>query len=144
MKVGFDYDDTVDEHVLQYQVARGFLIRAVCSCIADREIFIISARTDTEQHYLEIQAGLKGILHRNLLSENIYLGHSGKDKAILAKSLGVNIFFDDDATVVASMIEQGIDAFLVGTFLSKQYRQEWLKVTPEETLALYPKERRNG
>ena len=144
MNVGFDFDDTLDEHVPGYQGSRGFLVRAICSCLADREIFVISARKRTEENMTEIQAILKGILHRNLPSENIYLGYAGSEKAVLATKLNIRIFVDDDATVVASMIEKKIDAFLVGTFLSKEYRQEWRKVTPSNVLKLYPKERRNG
>ena len=144
MKVGFDFDDTVDEHVLQYQLARGFLVRAICSCLADREIFVISARKRTEENRNEIYAFVFGMLRRSIPLENIYLGYSGKDKAILAENLGIQIFVDDDATVVASMIDAGIDAFLVGTFLSKQYRQEWRNATPDDILVFYPEERRNG
>ena len=84
------------------------------------------------------------MLRRSIPRENIYLGYACKDKAILASSLGIKVFFDDDATVVASMIDTGIDAFLVGTFLNKGYRDTWRQVTPSDVLALYPKERRNG
>ena len=143
MKVGFDFDDTLDEHVPVYQLARGFLVRAICSCLADREVFIISARKRTEENRNEIMDFMKNI-HVTFLPENLFLGFSGEKKAILANRLGVKIFFDDDATVVASMIEQGIDAFLVGTFLNKGYRDTWREVTPSNILALYPKERRNG
>lgn len=143
MKVGFDFDDTLDEHVPVYQLARGFLVRAICSCLADREIFVISARKRTEENKNEIMDFMRNI-HVPFLPENLFLGFSGEKKAILANRLGIKVFFDDDATVVASMIDTGIDAFLVGTFLSKQYRQEWRKVTPDDILVLYPEERRNG
>jgi len=143
MKVGFDFDDTVDEHVSSFQAQRGFLIRAIAGMIARRELFIISARKDTEKNRAEIMDFMKNI-NVPFTPENLFLGFSGVKKAKLAETLGIRIFFDDDATVVASMIEQGIDAFLVGTFLSKQYRQEWRKVTPDDILVLYPKERRNG
>ena len=143
MKVGFDFDDTLDEHVPVYQLARGFLVRSICSCLADREVFIISARKDNNNNKAEIMDFMKNI-HVPFLPENLFLGFSGEKKAILASSLGIKVFLDDDATVVASMIERRIDAFLVGTFLSKGYRDTWREVTPSDVLALYPEERRNG
>ena len=143
VKVGFDFDDTLDEHVPSFQLQRSFLIRAIAGMIAYRELFVISARKDNDKNRAEIM----GFLERRwivLPSENIYLGFSGRKKAELASELGIRIFFDDDATVVASMIDEGIDAFLVGTFLSKGYRDIWREVTPSDVLALYPEERRNG
>ena len=143
MKVGFDFDDTVDEHVSSFKLQRGWLIRAITGMIATRELFIISARRDNNNNKAEIMGYMEKI-HVPFLPENIYLGYSGKEKALLAENLGIQIFFDDDAVVIASMIEKKIDAFLVGTFLSKEYRQEWRNATPDDILALYPKERRNG
>jgi hypothetical protein len=46
--------------------------------------------------------------------------------------------------VVTAMIERRIDAFLVGTFLNKGYRDIWREVTPLNVLKLYPEEKRNG
>ena len=143
MKVGFDFDDTVDEHVSSFQAQRSFLVRAIAGMIAHRELFIISARRDTKGNRAEILDRMRN-MYVPFLPENLFLGFSGVKKAILAESLGIQIFFDDDATVVASMIDEGIDAFLVGTFLSKEYRDTWRQVTPSDVLALYPEERRNG
>ena len=143
MKVGFDFDDTIDEHVEAFQLQRSFLIRALSGMIAIRELFIISARKDNNNNRAEIMDFMKNI-HVSFTPENLFLGFSGVKNAKLAKNLGIQIFFDDDATVVASMIEQGIDAFLVGTFLSKQYRQEWRNATPDDILMFYPENRRNG
>jgi len=143
MKVGFDFDDTIDEHVEAFQLQRGFLVRCFSGMLATRELFVISAREETSKNFNEILDHMRA-LHVPFLPENLFLGFSGVEKAELAENLRIKVFFDDDPVVVASMIEQGIDAFLVGTFLSKQYRQEWQRVTPEEILALYPKERRNG
>ena len=143
VKVGFDFDDTIDEHVEAFQLQRSFLVRAIAGMIAHRELFIISARKDNNNNKAEIMDYMRNI-HVPFIPENIFLGYSGKDKANLASSLGVKIFFDDDATVVASMIDTGIDAFLVGTFLSKKYRQEWKNATPDDILVFYPENRRNG
>ena len=143
MKVGFDFDDTVDEHVLQYQGAREFLVRCFSGMLAVRELFIVSARRDTKGNRGEILDHMRN-MYVPFSPDNLFLGYSGEKKAKLAVELGIQIFFDDNATVVASMIEQGIDAFLVGTFLSKKYRQEWRKVTPDDILAFYPENRRNG
>ena len=143
MKIGFDFDDTCFEHVSSFAGTRLFLLRALAGMIAIRELFIISARKATNENYTEIL----GFMKRNnivLLKQNLYLGFSGEKKAKLAKNLGIQIFFDDDATVVASMIDEGIDSFLVGTFLSKGYRDIWREVTPSNILALYPEDRRNG
>ena len=143
MKIGFDFDDTCFEHVSSFAGTRVFLLRALAGMIAIRELFIISARKATNENYTEIL----GFMKRNnivLLKENLFLGFSGEKKAKLAKTLDIQLFFDDDATVVASMIDEGIDAFLVGTFLSKGYRDTWREVTPSDVLALYPEERRNG
>ena len=143
MKVGFDFDDTIDEHVVSFQLQRSFLIRAISRMIAIRELFIISARKDTEKNRAEIMDTMEK-LHVQFSPENLYLGFSGEKKAELAVELGIRIFFDDDATVVASMIERRIDAFLVGTFTNKGYRDIWREVTPSNILRLYPKERQNG
>ena len=143
MRIGFDFDDTIDEHVPSFQLQRSFLIRALSGMIAIRELFIISARKNNNNNRAEILAYMEKI-HVPFSPDNLFLGFSGVKKATLAKTLDIQLFFDDDATVVASMIEQGIDAFLVGTFLSKQYRQEWRKVTPDDILAFYPENRRNG
>ena len=143
MKVGFDFDDTIDEHVEAFQPQRSFLIRAIAGMIAHRELFIISARRDTKGNRDEILDHMRNI-HVPFTSDNLFLGFSGVKKATLASSLGIKVFFDDDATVVASMIEQGIDAFLVGTFLNKEYRHEWRNATPDDILVFYPEERRNG
>ena len=143
MKIGFDFDDTIDEHVEAFQLQRSFLIRAIAGMIAHRELFIISARRDNNNNKAEIMGYMEKI-HVPFLPENIYLGYSGKEKALLAENLGIQIFFDDDAVVIASMIEKKIDAFLVGTFLSKEYRQEWRNATPDDILMFYPEERRNG
>jgi len=143
MKVGFDFDDTVDEHVSSFQAQRRFLIRCLSGMIAIRELFIISARKDTEKNRAEILSFMKNI-HVMLIPENLFLGYSGEKKATLAKDLGIQIFFDDDISVVESMIEKRIDALLVGTFLNKGYRDRWREVTPSNILQLYPKERRNG
>ena len=143
MRIGFDYDDTIDEHVSSFQLQRSFLIRALSGMIAIRELFIISARKNNNNNRAEILAYMEKI-HVPFSPDNLFLGFSGVKKATLAKTLDIQLFFDDDAVVVASMIEQGIDAFLVGTFLSKQYRQEWRKVTPDDILAFYPENRRNG
>ena len=143
MKVGFDFDDTVDEHVLSFQLQRGFLIRAIAGMIAIRELFIISARKDTEENRAEIMDHMRNI-HVPFSLGNLFLGFSGEKKAELAVELGIRIFFDDDAVVIASMVEKRIDAFLVGTFLNKGYRDTWREVTPSNVLKLYPKERQNG
>ena len=143
MRIGFDYDDTIDEHVSSFQLQRSFLIRALSGMIAIRELFIISARKNNNNNRAEILAYMEKI-HVPFSPDNLFLGFSGVKKATLAKTLDIQLFFDDDATVVASMIEQGIDAFLVGTFLNKGYRNAWREVTPSDVLALYPKERQNG
>ena len=143
MKIGFDFDDTCFEHVSSFAGTRLFLLRALAGMIAYRELFIISARKDTEKNRAEIMDFMKNI-HVMLLKENLFLGFSGEKKAKLAKTLDIQLFFDDDATVVASMIDEGIDSFLVGTFLSKGYRDIWREVTPSNILALYPEDRRNG
>ena len=143
MKVGFDFDDTVDEHVLQYQLARGFLVRCFSGMLAVRELFIVSARRDTKGNRDEILDHMRN-MYVPFSPDNLFLGYSGKDKAILASSLGIKVFFDDDIAVIEAMIDEGIDAFLVGTFLNKGYRDTWRQVTPSDVLALYPKERRNG
>lgn len=140
MRIGFDFDDTVDEHVSSFIVTRLFLLRALAGMIAIRELFVISARKDTEKNRAEILGFMKGN-NIVLLKENLYLGFSGKKKATLAKTLDIRLFFDDDATVVASMIDEGIDSFLVGTFLSPQYRLAWLKETPKDIIDLYPSEK---
>ena len=137
VKVGFDFDDTIDEHVSSFQLQRSFLIRALSGMIAIRELFIISARKDTEKNRNEILGFMRNI-HVPFSPDNLFLGVSGVKKAKLAKTLDIRLFFDDDATVVASMIDEGIDAFLVGTFLSKVYRDTWREVTPSDVLALYP------
>ena len=143
VKVGFDFDDTIDEHVLQYQLARGFLVRCFSGMLAVRDLFIISARRDNNNNKAEIMGYMEKI-HVPFSPDNLFLGYSGKDKAILASSLGIKVFFDDDIAVIEAMIDEGIDAFLVGTFLNKGYRDTWRQVTPSDVLALYPKERRNG
>ena len=143
MKVGFDFDDTIDEHVSSFQLQRSFLIRAIAGMIAHRELFIISARRDNNNNKAEIMGYMEKI-HVPFSPDNLFLGYSGEKKAKLSVELGIRIFFDDDATVVASMIERKIDAFLVGTFLSKGYRDTWREVTPPNILKLYPEERRNG
>ena len=143
MRIGFDYDDTIDEHVSSFQLQRSFLIRALSGMIAIRELFIISARKNNNNNRAEILAYMEKI-HVPFSPDNLFLGFSGVKKATLAKTLDIQLFFDDDATVVASMIERRIDAFLVGTFLSKGYRDTWREVTPSDVLALYPEERRNG
>ena len=143
MRIGFDFDDTIDEHVPSFQLQRSFLIRALSGRIAIRELFIISARKNNNNNRAEILAYMEKI-HVPFSPDNLFLGFSGVKKATLAKTLDIQLFFDDDATVVASMIERRIDAFLVGTFLSKQYRQEWRNATPDDILAFYPENRRNG
>ena len=143
MKVGFDFDDTIDEHVSSFQAQRSFLIRCFSGMLSTRELFIISARKATKKNFNEIWDHMKNI-NVPFLPENLFLGFSGVKKATLAKDLGIRIFFDDDATVVASMIESKIDAFLVGTFTNKGYRDIWREVTPSSILRLYPEERRNG
>lgn len=143
MRIGFDYDDTIDEHVSSFQLQRSFLIRALSGMIAIRELFIISARKNNNNNRAEILAYMEKI-HVPFSPDNLFLGYSGEKKAKLAEDLGIRIFFDDDAIVVASMIEKRIDAFLVGTFLNKGYRNAWREVTPSNILALYPEERRNG
>ena len=140
MKIGFDFDDTIDEHVSSFQLQRSFLIRALSGMIAIRELFIISARKDNNNNRAEIITFMEKI-HVPFSPENIFLGFSGVKKAKLAKTLDIRLFFDDDATVVASMIDEGIDAFLVGTFLSIQYRLAWLKETPKDIIDLYPSEK---
>lgn len=140
MRIGFDFDDTCFEHVSSFAGTRLFLLRALAGMIAIRELFIISARKATNENYTEILGFMKGN-NIVLLKENLYLGFSGKKKATLAKTLDIRLFFDDDATVVASMIDEGIDSFLVGTFLSPQYRLAWLKETPKDIIDLYPSEK---
>jgi hypothetical protein len=91
MKVGFDFDDTINEHVPSFRVQRGFLIRAVTGMIAYKEFFIISARQETEKNRAEIMQRLYA-LHVKLLPENLFLGFSGVEKAKLAETLGIRIF----------------------------------------------------
>ena len=143
MNVGFDFDDTINEHVEAFQPQRAFLIRSIAGMIAYSELFIISARKKTSKNFNEILSFMRNI-HVPFSPDNLFLGFSGVEKAELAENLGIKVFFDDDATVVASMVEKRIDAFLVGTFLSKGYRDTWRQVTPSDVLALYPKERQNG
>jgi len=143
MKVGFDFDDTIDEHVSSFQLQRGFLVRCFSGMLATRELFIISARKETSKNFNEILSFMRNI-HVPFLPENLFLGFYGVEKAELAENLGIQIFFDDDPVVVASMVEKRIDAFLVGTFLNKEYRQEWRNATPDDILMFYPEERRNG
>ena len=140
MKIGFDFDDTCFEHVSSFVGTRLFLLRALAGMIAIRELFIISARKDNGKNRAEIMDFMKNI-HVSFTPENLFLGFSGEKKAKLAKTLDIRLFFDDDATVVASMIDEGIDAFLVGTFLSTQYRLAWLKETPKDIIDLYPSEK---
>ena len=143
MNIGFDYDDTIDEHVSSFQLQRSFLIRAIAGMIAHRELFIISARRDNNNNKAEIMGYMEKI-HVPFSPDNLFLGYSGEKKAKLAENLGIQIFFDDDPVVITAMIERKIDAFLVGTFLNKEYRNTWREVTPSDVLALYPEERRNG
>lgn len=143
MRIGFDFDDTIDEHVPSFQLQRSFLIRCFSGMLSTRELFIISARNATEKNFNEILDHMRNI-HVPFLPENLFLGFSGVKKAKLAKYLGIRIFFDDDIAVIDAMIEWKIDAFLVGTFLNKGYRNIWRNVTPSNVLKLYPKERQNG
>ena len=143
MKVGFDYDDTIDEHVSSFQLQRRFLIRCFSGMLSTRELFIISAREATKKNFNEILGFMRNI-RVPFLPENLFLGYSGEKKASLAETLGIQIFFDDDIAVIEAMIERRIDSFLVGTFLHKGYRDVWREVTPASILQLYPEERRNG
>ena len=55
MKIGFDFDDTCFEHVSSFAGTRLFLLRALAGMIAYRELFVISARKDTEKNRAEFQ-----------------------------------------------------------------------------------------
>lgn len=113
--VSFDFDDTLAEYASSGWYGGGVLVcipkflnllkeyhALGCRCI------ILTARSQTDEHILEINQFLKDQEIQHIVSDVVFTCH--QPKGPFAKELGVNLHYDDSIDHLESVRSFGIQA----------------------------------